>query len=197
MLPAIALAAALAAAPSFAPHRLPKARQEALSAEGAALSDAEVRQRVETYLRTMDTPITADDWRSLGPRAVPWLEQVLASQDQLPSRRAKAVAGLAAIGGERAQELVVGAARSEAEPFAVRAAALRAAPGVLGPRQLLEQLKPVLEKADDPALRAAAADSLARGAPAQACASVRAQASRERESAPFHRALTRCQERGP
>jgi HEAT repeat protein len=197
VLPAIAVIAALAAAPIYTPRHHPKAQHESAAAAGAALSDAEVRQRVEAYLRSLDTPVTAEAWRVLGARAVPLLEQVLASSDQLPSRRAKAVAGLGAIGGERAQALVLGAARSEAEPFAVRAAALHAAPELLGPRQLMDQLKPVLEGSPDPAVRAAAADALARAAPSEACAAVRAQAGRERQRSSFHRALNRCQEEAP
>ncbi len=197
MLPTLALVAALAAAPVYTPRHAPKAQQDAAGEPDTSLSDAEVQNRVETYLSTLDTPITADRWRALGPRAVPLLEQVLTSGDQLPSRRAKAVAGLASIGGARAQALVVDAARSETQPFAVRAAALHAAPAVLGSRQLVLQLKPILQSSAEPAVRAAAADALAHGAPAEACEAVRAQAARERSPATFHRALNRCAGQAP
>jgi len=159
------------------------------------LSDEELRSRVASYLGAIDVPVTAEQWRALGPRAVPLLEEVLANRDDLPSRRASAVGGLAVIGGKRARTLVLQTARSEDEPLAVRAAALHGAPRVLGPSELVRQLKPVLRGAHEPATRASAADVLARHAPRSACSAIRAQADREGEARThFERALRRCGE---
>ncbi len=174
------------------PRQTPPAQAEAATPD-ETLSDDEVRAHVANYLGAIDVPVTADQWRALGPRAVPLLEKVVSNPGELPSRRAAALGGLAAIGGTRARALVVKAARSEEEPFAVRAAALRGASRVLKSGELVKQLKPVLEGAGEPATRAVAAEVLARHAPASACPAVRAQADREGEGrARFERALERC-----
>ncbi len=157
------------------------------------LSDEEVRALAASYLGGIDTPVTADQWRALGPRAIPLLEEVVSNRDALPSRRAAALAALAALGGARAGVILVEAARSDDEPFAVRAAAIHGASHVLGSRALVRELRPVLEAARDPAARAAAAEVLVQRAPRSACAAVRAQADREGEGRPrFERALGRC-----
>jgi hypothetical protein len=171
------------AAPGAAPSSGPDAK----------LSDEEVRQRAESYLDALDVPVTPDQWHALGPRAVPFLEEVVANPDGLPSRRAAAVGGLAVIGGKRAREVVLKTAHSDAEPVAVRNAALHGAPRVVTSRELVRELKPVLEHASEPATRAAAADVLARHVPRAACSAIRAQAGREAEGeAQFQRALQRC-----
>jgi hypothetical protein len=180
--------------PVYRPPR-PAAPRAAPGATGpdSTLSDEEVRQRAEAYLDALDVPVTPDQWRALGPRAVPFLEEVVTNPDGLPSRRAAAVGGLAVIGGNRAREVVLKTAHSGAEPVAVRAAALHGAPRVLTSRELVRELKPVLERASEPATRAAAADVLARHVPRAACSAIRAQAGREAEGeAHFQRALQRC-----
>ncbi len=179
--------------PVYRPPRQTPPAQLPATGPDETLSDEEVRGRVASYLAAIDTPITVGQWRALGPRAVPLLEQVLANRGGLPSRRAAAVGGLAAIGGPRAREQVLATARSENEPFAVRAAALYGAAHVLEPGQLLKELGPVLRGARTRAARAAAAEVLARHAPHSACAAIRAQAEREgKERGHFERALERC-----
>jgi hypothetical protein len=160
----------------------------------AQLSDEQIERRVRTYLAAIDTPITAAQWRELGSRAIPPLEQVLQDPDALPSRRAKAVTALSLLGGPRARELVLQAARSEQESFGVRSNALRGAARLLPEEELAAELRPVLERAQDPAIRATAADVLARHAGRSSCNAVRAQADKERarERTHFSRALERC-----
>jgi hypothetical protein len=197
MLSILALAAALAAAPVYTPRLAPSASQGSPAVPDATLSDAEVHRRLDAYLRGIDVPIAADQWRALGSRAVPLLERVLGNLEQLPSRRAKAAAGLSAIGGDRARALVLEVARSDTEPFAVRGAALRGAASLLPPKELAQQIQPVLEGAREPATRAMAAEVLARHAPELSCGAVHAQANREPERARFRRAIERCGAAGP
>ena len=157
-------------------------------------SAAEVASRVRAYLGAIDTPIPAERWRALGPRAVAPLEAVVRDLDALPSRRAKAVEALSVLGGARAKHLVLETARSENEPFGVRASALRGASRLLAPADLVKQLRPVMEGAHDPTVRATAAEVLARHAARSSCQAVRAQAEREGSAVrgQFRPALVRC-----
>ena len=154
---------------------------------------------MRSLLRTIDTPVSAADWRALGSRAVAALESTAAAEAELPTRRARAVGGLTAIGGARARQAVTALAVKEGAPFAVRAAALRGAGRLLGPKALEGQLRPVLEGAGRSAVRATAAEVLAARAPAATCAAVRAQAAREgvRGRSYFQQALTRCGQAEP
>lgn len=183
------LATALAAVP--APAR-PPATAAPPSAEEDGRAD-DVGARVASYLGAIDRPVPAETWRALGPAAVPHLEAALRSDD-LPTRRAAAVAALAEIGGERARALIVEAARTERERFVVRSAALHATPRVLPRAALLDALKPALESASSPRVRAVAADVLARDGGAEACAAVKAQVRREAGGARgrFAKAVARC-----
>jgi hypothetical protein len=158
------------------------------------LSAAEVASRVRAYLGAIDTPIPEGRWRALGPGAVAALETVVRDPDALPSRRAKAVEALSVLGGARARTLVLETARSEQEPFGVRASALRGASRLLATKDLVKQLRPVMEGADDPTVRATAAEVLARHAARSSCQAVRAQAGREGSDVrgQFAPALVRC-----
>lgn len=189
---AVSLAFALAVAGLQTPARgAPSMGQQPGAPE--ELTDAEVAERVRAYLGAIDTPIPADRWRALGARAVPALESV-ARGGGLPSRRANALTALSIIGGSRARDVVLRAARSEDESFAVRASALHGAGRLLGPKELSRQLRPVLEGARDPGVRATAADVLARRSAATSCKAVRAQADREDAGARarFAQAIERC-----
>jgi HEAT repeat protein len=144
----------------------------------APLTDAEVRERVDSWLGAIDRPVPAPAWRELGAAAVPHLEAALRS-DELPTRRAAAVNGLAAIGGPRARAAILDAANAEEQRFVVRAAALRAAPRLVPRAELAGALRPALEKARSPQVRATAAGVLARSGGAAGCAAAKAQAARE------------------
>ena len=179
------------------PPRPPPAATDAGASPGAAaqgLSDEELAARVDTYLDTIDTPVRAAQWQALGPRAVPLLEKVVRDPVALPSRRARAIGALSAIGGDTARQVVLDTARSDAQPYGVRASALRGAGRLLTPSELVKELGPIMEGAPRPSIRAVAADVLARHATASACPAIRAQAGRESSHARarFSRALELC-----
>ncbi len=195
-IPSIALLVALAGLGTPARNARPAASPPpaaAATAPAEQLSDSEIAERVRTYLGSIDTPISAERWRALGPRAVPALEAVVRAKG-MPSRRAKAVGALSALGGTRARKVVLETARSEEEPFAVRASALRGAGRLLAPKDLAKELRPMLEGARDPSVRATAADVLARHAGSSSCEAIRVQAAREGndQRAQFSPALERC-----
>ena len=184
----VLLLAALIAAP-----RPPKATP-APPAETPQLSDVELRDQINTYLGTIDRPISPDSWKALGPRAAPILEQVISDSSQFPSRRAKAVNGLVSAAPDRAALLVGKLARDEKQPTVVRLAAMQGAGRVFPPSRTLSELRPVLHSARSPGLRAEAADVIS--GKQGGCAEVRDQVTREKvEHRPaFDRAMKRCGE---
>ncbi len=193
--PSLALLLALTGLGTPARNARPTASETpATNAATEDLPAAEVESRVQAYLGAIDTPIAAERWRALGPRAVTPLEAVVRDPDALPSRRARAVEALSVVGGARAKELVLETARSEHEPFGVRASALRGASRLLATKDLVKQLRPVLEGAHDPTVRATAAEVLARHAARSSCQAVRAQVEREGSAVRgrFRPALVRC-----
>jgi len=161
----------------------------------AELSDEDVRQHVKGYLGSIDTPIQANQWKALGPRAVPILEEIVKNPDELPTRRAKAIDGLAAANGARAQALFSEIGRRESEPINVRFAAVRALSQVTSRSRAQAALTPILHGAKDSRVRALAAEQLAIRSNGGACDVIRAQVERESGNARAHyrRALARCQ----
>ena len=157
------------------------------------LSPDELRAEVDSYLGSIDTPISAARWRSLGPQAAPLLEPMIADAKELPTQRARALEGLVAVAPDRAQALVGRLAQSEDEPVVVRVAALHGAARLFGPRRLLAALKPVLEGAKEPGMRATAAEVLAHHGKAAGCSAVRTQVAREQDRSGFARALEHCE----
>jgi hypothetical protein len=197
VLPLLYALAVLAPAPA---HRSARAGGEDVPASAAEpLSEEDLAARVRAYLHAIDTPIRDEQWRALGAAAVPRLRGVANDAAALPSRRARSVQGLGAIGGVSARSTVLDLARAEAAPFAVRASALTAAGRLLAPEDLLRELRPVLIGAREVHVRAAAADVLALHAGTRGCDSVRAQAGRESATAgsAFARALDRCTAENP
>jgi len=193
----LTLLLALAGRPA---HHAPATEQvQPSTASPVALTDDEVAQRVDEYLGTIDTPITADEWRALGPRAVNRLAAVATDPEALSSRRAKALGALSVLGGARARQVVLDTARSEQAPFAVRASAIRGLGQFLGPQALAKELKPVLQGSGEVPLRATAAEVLAGHAGAAGCSAVRTQLAREPSEtrAQFARALHQCGEAAP
>lgn len=158
------------------------------------LTEAELREQVEAYLGSIDTPISQARWAALGPKAGPILEEVIADPKALTTRRAKAVEGLAGAAPERAAQLLPQLAQSEDEPTLVRVRALDGAGRVLPPSKLIVAVKPVLEGASERGVRATAADVLARHGKAAGCDIVLAHAGRlsEGELPAFQRAIDRC-----
>lgn len=157
-------------------------------------SDEEIRERVESLLGSIDTPVRPSQWRALGARAVAVLQERSTSLQEFPSRRARAVDGLAAIGGPEATRTVLVLAQERGHPFAVRAAALRGAGHLLPPDRLLEALRPALEEPGPVRVRAVAAEALARNGGVAGCAAARARMEKEKpdERGAFHRVPASC-----
>ncbi|HSN92496.1 MAG TPA: hypothetical protein VLS93_14790, partial [Anaeromyxobacteraceae bacterium] len=123
----------------------------AAQAEGgpaASLPEADLRRRVEAYLGVIDRPIPEEAWRSLGPGAVPVLEEIVRSRTA-SWRRSNALLALAVLGGERAEAVLLEAARDGSAPWSVRAAAVRGAGHLLPPERALAALRPALERDAD------------------------------------------------
>ena len=155
--------------------------------------DASLRQAVETYLGSIDTPIPPARWKALGPGAPAVLAAVARDSSRLPSSRARAVSALAEIGGPEAVQVAEELAFAEG-PFAVRVAALEAVGRVLSPGEVGAALSPVVKGAKEARVRAAAALALARHGTAGDCALVRAQAEAEagNDRLRYARALAAC-----
>ena len=174
-------------------------RQAPSPAEGPQqqnLTDDQIRDQIETYLGAIDTPIGIARWRSLGPRAAPFLEAIAESPRELPMRRAKAIEGLSAVGGDKAKGLLTQLARTEDESLVVRLSSVRGMGRLERGSQLSAALRPVLEGAKDARVRGLAATALSEQAPTSACAAVKAQAQREDDESRIHyrKALERCGE---
>jgi hypothetical protein len=163
------------------------------SAQAPEPSAQDVQQKVDGYLGAIDTPITDERWRALGPQAAAPLEAVALDPKAFPSRRAKAVEGLAAVAPERAAAIVGKLARDETQPAAVRVAAMRGAAHVLPPEQAVSELKPVL-RARSAGMRRTAAEVLSKSP--GGCEPVKAQAAREsaEHRQAWREALARCRE---
>jgi HEAT repeat protein len=142
-------------------------------------TDAELRARIDAYLRTIDVPVDADDWLALGPDAAPMLAAIARDPRALPTRRAQALAALAIVSGPGASPLLGELAAGEDEPLGVRLSAVRGLAGVPAPEKLQPALRPLLESARDVRIRAAAARGLAERVPEPACAAIRARAAAE------------------
>ncbi|HTS23579.1 MAG TPA: HEAT repeat domain-containing protein [Casimicrobiaceae bacterium] len=158
------------------------------------LSDADIGRQVDAYLSTIDTPIPSSAWNSLGVRAQPILAAIIDDHGNLPSRRAKAIDGLAALGASQSLALFQATALSSSEPIAVRFAAVRALGQAVDPNDLPATISSIFEAADDSRVRALAAVVLVRRAGVGSCPSVRAQLSREaaEKAGQFDRALALC-----
>ncbi len=189
MMPLV-LAALLALGPGSPPAGAPP--NAAQDGPAMQLSDEEIRARIEAFLGSIDTPIPAAQWRALGPKAGPMLEQMATDLRNLPTRRARALDGLARVGSPGAPQLFVQLAQSESEPLVVRLSALHGAERALRKDNLVPALRPVLQSASSPHLRRAAADALARHG---GCGLVREQAQKEDEPELMTAALARCEKR--
>src|SRR5258708_38571948 len=80
------------------------------------LTDDELRDKIDAYLGTIDTPIPEDHWRALGPRAAAVLEPIVTDTNAMPSRRGQAIHGLVGPAPHRGARVVGKPARSEARP---------------------------------------------------------------------------------
>ena len=191
MSPALLLAALLAA--PVAPPAPAAPRAVAPPSSEAARAD-----RIEALLGSIDVAATPEEWRALGPAAVPALERLARDPGDFPSRRARALQGLSFLGGAAARQALVDLSRDDALPFSVRASAIEGAGRLLPPAELVRELQPALTASRHRAVRAVAAEVLAARAPAQGCGALRAQVAREPAAgrAVFWRAASGCAEQG-
>lgn len=162
----------------------------------ATPADEQLRQQIDAYLGSIDTPIPAARWKALGAGAPAILAAIARDARELPSRRTKAVEALGVVGGGEAAQVARELSGKDAS-FALRAAAVEALGRLLPPSELEAALAPVLKGAAQARVRAVAAETLARHGPKDACATVRAQVDAEapNDRARYHRALTACEKR--
>jgi hypothetical protein len=158
------------------------------------LSDSEIAERIDAFLRSIDVPIGPDDWLALGPRAAAPLEGIARDRSALPTRRAKALSALALIAGSSAAGTLAELASAEGEPVAVRLAAVRGIAQAAPPDGLVDAMRPILDGAGDVRVRATAARQLADRASARGCAHVLERAGAEDEigRALFRPAVESC-----
>jgi hypothetical protein len=156
-----------------------------------AVASDTVKQTVEAYLGSIDTPIPEARWKALGPEAAPLLASI-AQDDALPSRRAKALHALAIVDAARAGPLATAAAANPEEPLVVRSAAVWAVARTLPAAQAVTVLRPLLASPSIP-LQRRAADALATVGPT-GCAALSAHAAPlgTDAKAPLTQALSRC-----
>lgn len=159
-----------------------------------APQDAEVRAHAEALLGAIDRPVSAERWKALGPVAVEVLAEVAASPDRMPSQRSQALAALAQVDAARAVPIARAVADSDDAPLSTRETAVRVLGRTLSPAALRSAVAPLLRAAPDAALRAVAAETLARHAPGLSCAEVMDQVSLEPagQRASFERAARLC-----
>lgn len=163
----------------------------------AAGSDAEVRERVEALLGTIDRAIPAARWKALGPGAIPVLAEIAASEGQMPSTRSMALGALGAVDAARAETIARALVDAPDSPLTVRETAVRTLGRVLSPVQLRAALAPALRAAHPVGLRSVAAETLARHGGREACAEVLDQVSLEpsADRPRFERAAALCASR--
>jgi hypothetical protein len=169
------------------------------SADAAAvctpIDEAALRELVVPLLGTLDAPVPPEAWRSLPPEALPFLERMAGEPGRRSIDRARALEGAAALGSDGTVHRRLAA--DPAAPFVVRAAAVRTLRQVVPAARLGAELAPLLERDGDWRIRAAAAETLAKGAAGTGCMAVRAQVRREPASTrpAFSRALRSCEGR--
>jgi hypothetical protein len=163
----------------------------ALAQPAASASTDSVKHTVEAYLGSIDTPIPEARWKALGPAAAPLLASI-ATEDGLPSRRAKALSALAIVDPAQAAPLAVREAGDVQQPLVVRSAAMRAVARTLPPAEAVAVLRPVLATSDV-SLQRRAAEALASAGP-EGCAAVQAHTQKLSSEAqkPFAQALAHC-----
>jgi hypothetical protein len=172
----------------------PLALALALAAQpGPAEPSAEVRSQVRALLGAIHDPVAPGAFLALGAGAEEALLDFARDGRLPPSRRARALEALAGVGGPRAEAVHRELADSTSAPRAVRRSAVRGLGQLAGPARARGALTAYLERDRDPTVRAAAAEALARAAPAEGCDRIRSQARAEAAPARFERALSLCE----
>lgn len=168
----------------------------ARAADPAAGGTDDARSRALALLGGIDRQVPAEAFRQLGPEGEAALEDI-ARSTELPLHRARALEALALVGSARAEPVHRTLATDRDAPRVVRRAAIRGLGRLVGAADAPRELRPFLSEDRDPAIRAAAAESLAAVAPRPSCGAIRAQALREdaRDRVRFRRALAACERR--
>jgi hypothetical protein len=117
--------------------------------------------------------------RNLGPVAAPILSRIAKDPTAFPTRRARSIEGLAALGTVDAPALFSQLLASDQAPLVVRMAAARGLGPVVPEPQRVAPLSPLLA-ASDPQLRGTAAEVLSQDA--AGCAAVARHAKRESDA---------------
>lgn len=157
----------------------------------AETDPAVVRARVDSYLSSIDTRISPERWRALGPEAAPILSAIAQDTTELPTRRAKALAALGIVDAATAAPLVRGLTSDASAPYVVRSTAVRAAPTVLGSKEATTLLLPIL-RGSSSSLRARAGEALATTG-TTGCQAVVSEASRRPGEESLQNSAARCQ----
>lgn len=158
----------------------------------APAEDPALHAAVAPLLGAIDRPVPPEAWRRLPPGARAYLEALAADPGKLPTRRARALEGITALGADGSLHRRLAA--DAGAPFMVRHAALRGLGMILPPLEARTALTPFLTGDGDPRIRVAAAVALARAAPVEGCPAVRVQVKREGPGGPqaFRHALAAC-----
>jgi hypothetical protein len=186
---AFALSFVLSAVPACGPPSAVTGSVCAPADEGA------LRERLAPMLANIDRPVPVEAWRRLPPEARSLLERIAEDPRVLPSERARALEGAAALGSDGAvHQRLAGDASA---PYAVRRSALRGLGRLLPRARLSGALGPLIDGDADRRIRANAAEILVEASPAAGCPTVRAQAQREGAGGrpAFQRALAACGDR--
>ena len=161
----------------------------ALRGSAVAASEPDVRARVDALLGAYRA-VTAAQWRTLGPDAVPVLESVVRDPSALPTRRARALAALGVVQPAAAGPLIRQLVAEGTAPVVLRCAAVDVAPGVLGPGSA-DVLVPLLRDPEAP-VRLRSARVLA-GSGASGCRAVASVAGSLPASDPVARTAASCE----
>jgi hypothetical protein len=161
-------------------------------AAALSLSDDEARSRMNAFLGSIDTPISAQQWAALGTRVGPWLEEIAKSTSELPTRRAKAIDGLIGSKWSRSSAVLRELSRDESVPANVRFHSVRGLGQLLAKDKVERELTPVLEGAKDARVRAVAAEQISKRA--GRCGAIQRQLLREEENHKdlYYRAIATC-----
>jgi hypothetical protein len=187
----LALLMILLAQTTMQPHRAKPKPPEAGPVTPAQMSPEEVQERIRMYLGSIHGPVTPAMWQRLGPAAIPQLEKIVRDPEQLPTRRAGALNGIAAIGSLTAPDLMLQMAKDEKQPLQVRITAMMGA-GRVAPDRVAQELRPVMENATDEHVRRVAAEVMATHG---GCTAVRAQAKREQNRDRLATAVKLCSQK--
>jgi hypothetical protein len=163
-----------------------------LATVAVAEPDPALRGRVEGLLGSYRT-VREAQWRALGPDAAPILASVVTDPTALPTFRARALAALGVVDAAGAAPHVQRFLADASAPRPLRAAAIGAAPGVLGEQAALPLLRPLLV-GDDWTLSEVSARALSR-AGAASCAMLKTEAKRRPDRESFARSAAACEAR--